>query len=290
MDPIIARKTWRTVEPVHGLVYLTAEAARAYDDVGLDAQSGYFASRSAPMGRVSPEVVVATFFNFSPVLVRAAMDGVWDRADPGEVVQARLRLIDTALQRVLGAQLDEPGVGEAAALLRAAAESACRHPAGRPIFAAYATLDWPTDPHLVLWHAQTLLREFRGDGHVAALTVAGVSGCEALVLHAATGEVPRPLLQATRFWTDAEWDAAVASLVARGWVDESGAFTDAGRAARAAVEQHTDELAVVAYETIGDDACARVRELVRPLSRAIAASGELGPMSAARGSAATDPS
>ncbi len=45
---------------------------------------------------------------------------------------------------------------------------------------------------LALWHAATVLREHRGDGHVAALVAAGLDGRQALVTMAATGAVPRP--------------------------------------------------------------------------------------------------
>ena len=160
--------------------------------------------------------------------------------------------------------------------MREAARRATDHPEGRPLFAAHASLDWPEDPLLVLWHAQTLLREFRGDAYVALLATAEVSGLEALVVHGATGEVPPAALQATRGWTDAEWAGAVEDLRIRGWLAADGSLTDSGRAHRQQVEDRTDELAVVAYEGIGDDECARLRELVRPLSRTIVESGALG--------------
>ncbi|MDZ7733199.1 MAG: hypothetical protein U5R31_08825 [Acidimicrobiia bacterium] len=102
------------------------------------------------------------------------------------------------------------------------------------------------------------------------------------MLHAATGEIPGAVLRATRNWSDADWGAAVESLVERGWVDATGAFTDEGRATREAIESETDELAVVAYEPLGDDGCRRLRELARPRSKRIVDSGELGPMSSAR--------
>ena len=91
-----------------------------------------------------------------------------------------------------------PVLDEVLALARRAAEAACEHPQGRPLFAAHAALPWPDEPLLQLWHAQTLLREFRGDGHVACLLSEGVGPLDALVLHAATGEVPVDFLKASR--------------------------------------------------------------------------------------------
>ena len=73
MDPMIARRTWRTLEPIHGMIYFSPEAAAAYERLGLTGRMGYFASRAAPMGAVPVEVVIATFYNFRPQLVRDAI-------------------------------------------------------------------------------------------------------------------------------------------------------------------------------------------------------------------------
>ncbi len=122
-----------------------------------------------------------------------------------------------------------------------------------------------------------MLREFRGDGHVAALTVEGVRGVDALLIHAATGDVPAGVLQATRAWPDDEWRAAADALRSRGWLtgDAGLTLTDAGRRHRDWVEARTDELALAAYEPLGDDGCRRLRELGRIMSAAIVASGLL---------------
>ncbi len=140
---------------------------------------------------------------------------------------------------------------EAAGLARRAAESACEHLSGKPLFAGHASLPWPDDPLLVLWHAQTLLREFRGDIHIAAMTAEGIDGCEALVTHAATGDITREMLQGSRFWSDDQWDAAVESLRAKGHLDAEGSFTDKGAESRQRVEDQTDAGALVAYAAAG---------------------------------------
>lgn len=267
-----ARRTFRTLEPCHAFVYFEPEPAAEYAALGLRDHQGYFASRSAPMGAVGPEVVVATFYNFNPELVRSAMAGVWGRVSPTDVLAARLRGADAALCRLLGDAVGSEPMRAAAELARACAEEARHHPEGRPLFAGHAELPWPEPAHLVLWHAQTLLREFRGDGHVAALVLDGCSGLEALVVHAATGEASRPVLQATRAWSDDEWDDAVRRLVERGWLEEGGgALTDEGARRRAEVEATTDRLATAPYAAIGDDGCAELRRLVRPFSQAIVA-------------------
>lgn len=270
MDPTIARKTWRTLEPIHGAIYFASEAREEYATLGLDERmTGYFASRSAPMGAVPAPVVIATFFNFDHDLVRRSMDGVWDRVSPSDLLAARLRAADRMIRRHAGNFIDAPEIEEAAELARAAALAACAHPEGRPLFAGHASLAWPEESHLVLWHAQSLLREFRGDGHIAALTVEGLDGCDALVTHAAAGDVAVDVLRTSRQRSDADWAASQERLRSRGWLDAGDAFTTLGRERRDWIEARTDELAAAPYDAIGVDGCDRLRELARPMSKAM---------------------
>lgn len=271
MDPLVARRTWRTLEPLHGMVYFVPEAAEEYAVCGLGAgRAGYFASRSAPMGAASAELVIATFYNFNPDTVREAMDGVWDVATPDQLLEARRRAVDRALRRLLGDDtIAGDAVAEAAEIAHTAALAATDVLEGRPLFAGHATVPWPDQPHLVLWHAQTLLREFRGDGHVAALVADGVSGIEALLMHGGTGAIAAGVLQQTRSWSDAAWTAASDRLIDRGLLDPDGTLSAVGAERRQWVEDRTDALALAPYEAIGEEACERLRDLCRPLSRAI---------------------
>jgi hypothetical protein len=272
MDPVIARKTWRTLEPIHGAIYFAAEPREEYRAVGLDDRmTGYFGSRSAPMGAVNAEVVIATFFNFDPELVRRSMHGLWERVTPAEMVAARLRGADRMIRTHAGAFVESAEIDEAAELARTAALAACERPEGRPLFAGHVSLSWPDEPHLVLWHAQSLLREYRGDGHISALTVEGLDGCEALVTHALAGDVSSDILRATRQRSGDDWLAAEERLRERGWLDSDLAFTDLGRQRRDWIEARTDELAAAPYDAIGPDGCARLRELCRPVSQAMMA-------------------
>lgn len=276
-EAVLARKQWRTLEPYHGIVYFAAEAEERYTAAGLEpGRMGYFASRAAPLGAVPAEVVIATFFNFSPDLVCSVIPRAWTLAAPEQVLEARLAAAGAALARVLGpSEIGSDEMAEAAELARAAADS-CTMP-GRPLYAGHASLPWPEPPHLVLWHAVSMLREFRGDGHIAAMVAEGVtSGCEALVIHAGTGEVPARMLQASRAWSDDAWATAVSALVDRGWLTPDGALTDGGRAHRQRVEDMTDATSMAPWQAIGSDGCDRLRRLVRPWSKAIVESGTFG--------------
>jgi len=271
MDATLARKMWRTLEPYHGMIYFSPHATEAYRAFGITGQRGYFASRSAPMGAVRGEVVVATFFNFNPALVHEAFPAAWDAAAPSAWVEARLGAVDAQLREVLGDSVTAaPEIIEAAAIARRATD-ACSSP-GRPLYAGHASLDWPEEPHLVLWHAITLLREFRGDGHIAALVNEGLDGCEALVTHGSDGAVPASILQSTRGWSNEEWEAARARLENRGWMAGDDA-TAAGADARGRIELRTDELAMAPWDALGTEDADLLRRLVRPFSKAISESG-----------------
>lgn len=279
MEPIVARKTWRTVEPLHTLIYFAPEAFDAYGKLGVtDWRAGYFGSRSAAFGVVAPEVVIATFFNFHPALVRRSLAAAWDATTPAAMLDARLEAADRALRRLLGDDaVRSAEMAEVAELTRRAALVASDHVAGRPLFAAHAALPWPDDPHMVAWHAQTLLREFRGDGHIAVLVAHGVGPTEALILHAAMGEVDEPALRSSRSWPDDEWDAALDRLRAAGRLSPGPTitFTDAGREERERIEQATDTAALPAYAALGEETCARLRTVARPFSRRIVEGGAL---------------
>nr|WP_250002720.1 hypothetical protein [Actinoplanes sp. M2I2] len=271
-------------EPLHAMIYFAPEATERYAELGVGPQDGYFASRGAVFGECGPGVVIATFYNFNPALVAHALPAAWERTTPDAISEARLAAAGAALTRGLGAAtLASPEVAEAAALARRAAEAATAWPQGRPLFAAHAELPWPDEPHLVLWHAQTLLREFRGDGHVAALVTAGVGGIEALLLHVASGEADERFLRVSRGWRRESWAEAADGLRGRGLLDAEGALTDAGRELRAGLEAMTDRLAEPAYDAIGADACVRLAELTRPLSRTLVKAGMLQPRLPDRG-------
>ncbi|MDQ1504808.1 MAG: hypothetical protein QOD57_2535 [Actinomycetota bacterium] len=263
-----ARRLWPAYETYHAHIYFVPEATDAYRELGLKGGwMGYFASRAAALGAASSGLVTAVFFNFQPAMVARALPDAWALASPDDVLAARLRTADRALRRLLPDHVGSPAEAEAAALAREAAEAAAL--AGRPLFGALRSLPWPEEPHLGLWHACTLLREHRGDGHVAALTAAGLDGCEAHVTLTAAGNVPRATLQANRKWSDDDWAAAEARLAARGWLDAAGGLTDAGRAGRAEVENRTDDLAEEPWRALGPERTERLLELLTPMARAI---------------------
>lgn len=274
MDPHLSGRTARSLETLHSLGYFAPEVEAELVALGMrKGRATYFASRSAAMGRVGAGTVAATFFVFKPALVAKLIPAAWDAVEPAAVVTARLRGIDAAYRRLLGDDaLAAPEIAEAAELTRTAV-AAC-DPAGRPLYAGHADLDWPDEPHLALWHGLTLLREYRGDGHIAALLSEGLTGIEALVSHTATGTgFTVPAAQLTRGWTEDEWAAAVAGLAERGLMTTDGALTEDGVVLRDRIESATDEIAAAPWDLLGETGTARLGEIGKPLVRAAIAAG-----------------
>ncbi|HEX2771351.1 MAG TPA: hypothetical protein VHN18_02835 [Micromonosporaceae bacterium] len=259
---------WSLFERVHSVTYFAPQARAAYEAAGLRGYwRGYFAGRAAPLGAVGPGPVAAMFFGFRRSMVERAIPDVWQRLAPPGVLRARLDGAREALAEAVGTTVPAEVVGEAAELLRAAADGADL--AGRPLAAANGDLRWPEHPLEVLWQAATLLREHRGDGHVATLVAAGLDGVESLAWRAAV-DLDRQLLQPNRGWPDDEWDAAVHRLVERGWLDADGSPTPAARTARDGIERTTDELAAGPWRRLGADRTARLAGLLRPIAAAAA--------------------
>ncbi len=271
----LSRRAWTLFEPIHAIVYFAPEARESFAAAGLrGGWMGYFASRSAAMGAVGAEVVTAVFHNFQPAMVRRAIPDAWQFSTPERVLAARLAVVDAALQRLWGRTAESAEVKEAAEL---ALEVAARLPGGgRALFAGHAGLEVPTPPHLALWHACTLLREHRFDGHVAALTVHDIDGVAALLMAVAAGEgVDAETLRRFRGWTEDEWAEGHERLRRRGILDEAGSLTDSGRYLRTAVEDATDRLAAPAWEQFDESRRNRLFELLGGLAGRLEGEGGL---------------
>ncbi|MGY1687029.1 hypothetical protein ACI8AK_15695 [Geodermatophilus sp. SYSU D00867] len=274
LDPALVGRAHRAVEPLHNHVYFVPETDQHLTAIGLrPGRMVYFAGRAAPMGAVGPGVVTATFSNFSPKLVVRHVPRAWTLASPAQVVEARSASARASLTRLLGGEeaAAAPEVTELGDLL---ADACSVLPAeGRPLYAGHADLPWPEDPVTRLWHAATLLREWRGDGHVAVLVHHGLSGLEALVTHTATGRGFLPAsAKATRGWSDEDWAAAAARLADRGLLD-GDRLTEAGQRLRADLEAETDALGTTPWAHLGPERTARVVELGKRMSATLVANG-----------------
>lgn len=271
-ESALARRFFDRFEPVHGVTYFAPEARAALDGLGYRGfWMGYFAARSAPLGPVPRQVVAAIFYNFAPERVAKALPAAWEVAGPDAALRARQESAVAALRRY-GLGEDET-IRIAAELAGKAARNAPLD--ARPLFAANLALPWPDDPLAALWHATTLLREHRGDGHVAVLAAAGISGRESNVLHAAAGGVPRAYIARTRDYDEAAWRHHEQRLIERGLLDDDGSLTAAGRELKDHIERSTDALALSALDALDDDEVETLFRALTPITRAVVAGGDV---------------
>jgi hypothetical protein len=270
---IDSRHMWRLYEPIHAVIYFSAEARAVTDALGMRGfWMGYFALRSAPLGEVEPAVVLAAFYGFAPERVRRALPDAWRYATAGQALEARLDAANHALTaaRVVAA-VQGHEMGEAAELAWAAAESA--DVAGRVLGAANQSLKRPDAAHLALWQALTTLREHRGDGHHAVLVAHGIGPVAAHLLKTAAGEADGEVLRSVRGFPDEAWVAGAAELQRRGWLDGEGILTQTGRSAKQAIEDATDAASQRPWTVLGAGGTERLAELLAPMARAVVSRG-----------------
>ncbi|MCX5250539.1 hypothetical protein OG895_35975 [Streptomyces sp. NBC_00201] len=274
IDPHAGRRCHNALNSLHATYYFSPDLGREMGAVGIThPRAVNFATRAAALGPVGAGMVAATFYNYKYELVARFVPAVWETATPGQILDARARAIDATLRRLLGEEaVASEEMAEAARLALRAAE-ACGRPA-RPLYSAYADLPVPEEPHLAYFHAATLLREHRGDGHLAVLMSAELDGLEAIVSHTATGKGMAPKwVFGSRGWSQEEWDAAAGRLRERGLLDAAGELTERGVALRAEIEAETDRLDRAPYEHLGAEGVARLTELGAGFARAAAVAG-----------------
>jgi hypothetical protein len=274
VDAFAAGQLSRALDRLHSVVYFVPDANEKFGALGMDGRMHYFASRSAPMGRVSAKVVAATFYNFNPELVASAIPAAWELASPEEITRVRYEIVDTALPKVLGERLAHSSeMARGAVMLRRTAD-AVPNADGRPLYAGHAELDWPEAPYAQLWHAITLLREYRGDGHIAALVTYGLSGIEALITHIAMGIGFNPEFgRRQRGWSREQWDAAAEGLRTRGLIDDGCQLTSKGDDLRSRIEDLTDRLAFAPWQTLSDEQASELVGLATLIRDAVQAAG-----------------
>lgn len=275
MDLSVVHDVHMAINLAHRFVYFVPEAAEEYAALGVDGRGGYFGSRVAPLGAVPTSVVLATFYNFSPTAVRAGMNGVWAAATPEALQAARFRAAERSMRRV-GVSLSPDELAAARAIVDPVV--AGLDLAGKPLAAGNAEIELPGDPLVALWQQITVLREWRGDVHIALLLANGVGPCDCMVLQVGTGRFPLAITQATRQWTEAEWAASIERLAGRGWVDASGAMTPDGTAARERIEEETDRLCAPIWDGVDEASVQRLTSLLRPINDAMVAAGTYGPV------------
>ena len=283
MDEISPRKS-RTLaavlEPVIGQVFFSPECHASYAELGFAASPGqaglvhlpdgpaYFTSRGSLLGQVRPGVVAAAFGVFKPEVVSAGVTLGWSLTDAPTIFAARRAGAVAQLERVIGPAGDE--VARAAELLERAV--APLSVAGRPLFAGLRSWwDDPTDRWTRLFHLGDMLRECRGDAHVAAWSSAALDGLEIGLLNDVYMGLPLRSYVRTRGWNEEELGAGVERLRDLGWLDGE-VLTEAGQGVREDIERATDLQMMPALDVLDGD-LDEVIGLLRPWGVAMREAG-----------------
>jgi hypothetical protein len=272
LEPV-ARRLFELIEPICLVNFFSPEPNNSMAALGLrNYWDGYFAGRSAPLGRVPAEVVHAAFYSFTEGEVARHIPKVWDTTTPQAAHTAREQGCAAALRRILGDLVETPGLAHATEILAVASTSAPTE--GRFMYAGLRALPMPEEPVARLWHAANMLREHRGDGHVAALLCEQIGGTEAHVLSAlASGIYPAESFGRIHHLPQARLAEVMGGLRDRGLLDASGRFTDAGRATKGRIESLTDALAEAPYADLELRQLDQLITLLEPISSRLAAAG-----------------
>src|SRR3954447_5404740 len=269
----VARRLFELTEPISLVNFFSPEPNDSMASLGFRTYwDGYFAGRSAPLGRVPAEVVHAAFYNFAEGEVARHIPKVWGTTTPEAAHAAREHGCVAALRRILGDLVDTPGLARGAELLAQASIGAPTE--GRVMYAGLRALPVPEEPVARLWHAANMLREHRGDGHIVALVSERIGGTEAHVLSALDmGIYPAESFGRIHHLPRTRLAEVMGGLRDRGIVDASGRFTDAGRKTKDRIELLTDALAEAPYDGLEPFELKELTALLEPISAQLAATG-----------------
>ena len=275
----LARQAYKSLEPLHLVAYFGPQVGEVVKAEGLGFYASYVGMRAAPLGACAPAVVSATFYNWNPEVVESGWRKALESHSPDQLLQARERIADQALTGAFGELLGSDQLPRVVDRLNAILAKAAK--AGRPLGAANLDLHRDLEPHVALWQATATWREWRGDGHIAALVANGLPAVEALVLHesehpdpAVTSTLGKATTQKTRSWTDEQWGAAADSLRARGLLEpDAERLTTAGADLYQLIEDQTDDAAASIWAGVND--AEELLAAVRPFVKAVIDAGLL---------------
>jgi Helix-turn-helix family len=269
----LATKLHKSTTTFHVLGYFSPEVGQKFKAHGLDDFTTYFTARVAPMGAVRPEVTAAAFYNFNPAVVAMLTTDIWDKITPAEAVALRTEAITAALSGASGA-LTDTELDEAITTAQEIVDSLRFD--GRALAAGTACVPMPADKLAQLWQLVAIIREWRGDNHIALLVTADLDGAECLVMDVVVSKGASSFLKKTRGWSDEEWNEAIARLHKRGLVAEDGAPTQNGIDMRLGIETATDAADMPLWDLVGEQRALEFHESLKKVIAALIEDGAYG--------------
>ena len=271
LSPAVSRAMWAAAEPVVLLGLAAPEGHQAIAALGLPRQANFLALRAAPLGKASSAVVAAAFHGFPRSRFEQHLSPVWEFVEPQAVIDATHAAIPLMMERVLAGSVDTAELARIGDVLTGVAQSL--DVAGRPLASANQAVVPPREPWARFWRAWMVLREFRGDTHVAELVGHDLTVIEAQVL----GSAWKPelldveMLRSSRRLDDQVWRHGESLLQSRGLLDAQGSLTESGRELRAEIEFLTDVACLRAWSQLSAAELASTYAFTRALSETVIA-------------------
>ena len=245
------------IEPLACQSIWSPESAEGYSALGLDDFfAAYVWQRTAVLGTPPTALAVTALGVFAPGLIGPRYETGAATLSAADVTRIRREAPGATVRRVLGDIDVEATVAVAA--LRRGLNAADR--TARPLFTGLAAEPWPDDVLAALVHACNLLREHRGDSHLAVCAVACLDPVEMNVLTELYCGYRLGDYTPSRGWSAEQIDGAVARLRTRGLVDGEVLSPD-GLRFRDGLEARTDALQQSVVDAIGADLDALTKQL-----------------------------
>jgi hypothetical protein len=248
----VARRVRDAIEPIATIGWWSRSASESATEVGLDFFSAYVWGRAASLGPdVSPAVVESCFGVFESGMIERVLTAAQATVSQEVVLAARQRGATAGLAASTGS-IDPSVIATLGSRLLVALQEV--EGTGRPLFSALRALPVPHDPHGALWRGAELLREHRGDGHLAAGIAVGLNASEMNVLTELWLGYGFGEYSGTRGFSTDRLAETAAGLHERGWLTGERSLTADGRQAREAIELATDASQQALMDALGDDA------------------------------------
>jgi len=249
-----ARRLRDAIEPIAMHPVWSRQNNEAMAGLGLDFFSGYAWGRAAALGEPSPGVVVSSFAVFEPELISGVYDAGRAACSRDDVLSTRFEATTASLSTVLGGA----DVSSAANRLRDAATGLDQ--SGRPLYAGLAQIPMPDDPVGILWRSAEMIREHRGDGHIAACVAEGLDPVAMSVLTELWIGMPLGSYSGSRGWDESVIAASADQLRSAGLMSGDELSAD-GKALRERIEDATDQAQHQVVDSLGGDVDGLLGEL-----------------------------
>jgi hypothetical protein len=249
-----ARRLRDAYEPIGMHAVWSRRTNEQLASLGLNFLTGYVWGRASGMGEPAPAVVASAFAVFEPGLITSCYEEGRAKVGRADLVEVRNQATSESLAAVLG----DADVRSVVSVLRRGLEAA--DPTGRPLFAGLASQPWPSQPAGELWRACDLLREHRGDSHVAACISAGLGPVAMNILTELYLGMPLFSYSASRAWPEDVLQGTAHRLRRSGLLD-GDSLSATGHGLREQIEEQTDGAQQPILDAIGDDLDSVVDQL-----------------------------